>query len=110
MTIRIGGPSSPFVQTPTVGGVSGATFASRLASVPTASSSGVSGRQVVATALGNSASPRSTAGMAATVAGGTSTEDAGRQSMLDMIDKVKMVLLTNAIFDAGNAPVVEKDS
>jgi hypothetical protein len=119
--IRLGG-LAPQLATPQVatGGAARSAFSSLLqpsTARAATSTSGVSGRQVVAAALGNGLSPRSIASMAARAVGGPVgnavagvIDQTGQDAeTLGFLDQVRNYILTNSIFEAGNMPLVESE-
>ncbi len=127
--IRFGGPVPQLAPSsmPSAGGVGRAGFSTLIqpsrAGAPQAA--GISGRQVVAAALGGGLSPRSIVVMAARAVGGAVggpvgnvvgnvvgglVDNAGKAAEeLEFLDQVRNYILTNSIFEATNMPLVESE-
>lgn len=116
---RIGGPTPQLIQTSNSAGPARVAFSSRLmpSGVAPAASGGITGRQVVSAALNGIASPRSLVTMVAGIVGGPvggavagiAGQAADSLKQLQLLDQVRTYIMTNAIFDAANAPVVESN-
>lgn len=115
--VRIGGLTPQLVQSSPTGGPARVAFSSLVtpsAGAPV-SSGGVTGRQVLQAAIGTATSPRSLVKMAAGfVTGGpvglaaaALDSQAEQMKTLEFLDQVRNYILTNAIFDTCNMPMVE---
>jgi len=110
LSVRIDNPFSLPVQKSSSGGSTGVSFQSRISPVAqqTSSVTSISGRSVVAQALGGTVSPRSTQAQVELASGGAPQPE-GSAEMVQLLDKMKKMIGMNCIFDAGNMPVVERE-
>jgi len=111
LSVRIDGPFNLPVQNSANRGASGVSFQNRLAPLPAQASpvaAAVTGRAVVAQAVGDAPSPRSTTAQVAAASGGADPSDASAQ-ILQTLDAIKKLVGRNCIFDASNMPVVERE-
>ncbi len=118
--IRFGGPVSQLpVSNSSAGGVARTGFSTLLqpSRGGATAQTGISGRDVVAAALGGGLSPRSVVAAAARAVGGPIgnvvggiVDTAGKAAeTMAFLDQVRNYVLTNSIFEAANMPVVESE-